>query len=115
MISCQRRISAKHYKKVQVNYMRNCQRGLALLLALVLCAGLMSAAMAATTSYTGTINADKVFFRMKPSTSADYYSKLDQGTKVTVTGVSGDFYKVTYNKLSGYIMKKFVSRSADAE
>ena len=115
MISCQRRFSAKHYKKVQVNYMRNCQRGLALLLALVLCAGLMSAAMAATTSYTGTINADKVFFRMKPSTSADYYSKLDQGTKVTVTGVSGDFYKVTYNKLSGYIMKKFVSLSAAAE
>ena len=94
--------------------MRTFQRFAALLAAIVLTVCLLPSALAAD-SYQGTINADKVFFRMKPNTSADYYSKLDKGTKVTVTGVSGDFYKVTYNSLNGYVMQKYVSLSAAAE
>ena len=74
---------------------------------------MVSAAWAA--SYTGTINDDKVFFRMKPSTSADYHGRLNKGTQVTVTGISGDFYAVTYNGKSGYVMKKFVTLSASAK
>ena len=66
-------------------------------------------------SYTGTINADKVFFRLRPSTSAVYYYQLSKGTKVTVTGTSGDFYKVTHDKYSGYVMKKFVTLSSSAQ
>ena len=89
------------------------RRGTALVLALVLCLSIFSAAYAA--SYTGTINEDKVFFRMKPSTSADYHGRLSKGTQVTVTGVSGDFYAVTYNGKNGYVMKKFVTLSSSAQ
>ena len=78
----------------------------------VLLVTMIPEAMAA--SYTGTINSDKVFFRKKASTSATYYGYLNRGTKVTVTGVQGDFYKVTYNNTSGYVMKKFVTLSAAA-
>ena len=89
------------------------RRGTALALALALCLSLLSAAFAA--SYTGTINEDKVFFRMKPSTSADYHTRLSKGVQVTVTGISGDFYAVTYNGKSGYVMKKYVTLSSSAK
>ncbi len=88
--------------------MRESQRFGALLVAVILMMiSLMPAAIAA--SYTGTINDEKVFFRMGPGTSYGYYEQLDKGTKVTVTGVSGNFYKVTYNKQNGYVMQKFVT------
>ena len=93
--------------------MRNSQRLAALLVAVILMISLMPAAAAA--SYTGTINEDKVFFRMGPSTSSGYYGQLNKGTKVTVTGVSGEFYKVTYNKQDGYVMQKFVTLSDSAK
>ncbi len=69
----------------------------------------------AADSYTGTINTDDVFFRKKASTSADYYDKLKKDTKVTITGTSGDFYKVTYDKKDGYVMKKFVTVSSSTK
>ena len=75
-----------------------------MLLAIVLLISMMPEALAA--SYTGTINEDKVFFRMKPNTSSDYYTLLKKGTKVTVTGTSGNFYAVSYDGNKGYVMKK---------
>ena len=94
--------------------MRESQRFGALLVAVILMMiSLMPAAIAA--SYTGTINDEKVFFRMGPGTSYGYYEQLDKGTKVTVTGVSGNFYKVTYNKQNGYVMQKFVTLSDAAK
>ncbi len=92
--------------------MQYIKRGVAAVLVIVLLISMIPEAMAA--SYTGTINSDKVFFRKKASTSATYYGYLNRGTKVTVTGVQGDFYKVTYNNNSGYVMKKFVTLSAAA-
>ena len=79
------------------------------MLAITLLISMVPEALAA--SYTGTINEDKVFFRMKPNTSSDYYTQLKKGTKVTVTGTSGNFYCVTYDNNKGYVMKKFVSLS----
>lgn len=61
---------------------------------------------------TGTVNTDKVFFRVKPNTKADYYCLLKKGTAVTVTGSSGNFYSVTCEGRSGYVMKKFVTLSS---
>ena len=90
--------------------MQYVKRGIAAVLLIVLMVSMIPEAMAA--SYTGTINADKVFFRKRASTSADYYGYLNKGTKVTVTAVQGDFYKVTYNKNTGYVMKRFVSLSS---
>ncbi len=87
-------------------------RTVALLLAIALLISMMPEALAA--SYTGTINEDKVFFRMKPNTSSDYHTLLKKGTKVTVTGTSGNFYTVSYDGNKGYVMKKFVTLSNSA-
>ena len=94
--------------------MKTVRRSIAFILIAVLLAGMVPQALAAA-SYTGTINADKVFFRLRPSTSAVYYYQLKKGTKVTVTGVSGDFYKVTHDQYTGYVMKKYVSLSSSAQ
>lgn len=90
------------------------KRGVAVVLLAALLFSVLPEAMAAS-SYTGTINADKVFFRVNASTSSVYHCQLSKGTKVTVTGVKGDFYKVTYNKNNGYVMKKYVTLPASAE
>ena len=87
------------------------RRKAAALLALVLFSALLPAVSLAAT-YTGTINADKVFLRAKANTSSDYYDKLMKGTKVGVTDASGDFYKVRYRAYTGYVMKKFVDLSS---
>ena len=92
--------------------MKNIQRITAFLLLLASLACTIPVASAA--SYTGTINAKKVFFRTKPKKESDYYCKLNTGDKVIVIGTNGDFYKVNYNKKTGYIMKKYVSLPSSA-
>lgn len=93
--------------------MEKLRRSVAVLLLVALCLSMLPEALAA--SYTGTINADKVFFRIHPNTNSVYHCKLNKGTKVTVTGVSGNFYKVTYNKNTGYVMKQYVTLSSSAK
>ena len=50
-----------------------------------------------------------LLLREKPSTDARVLDNFRNGTKVTITGESGDFYKVTVAGKSGYMMKKFIS------
>lgn len=66
-------------------------------------------------SYSGTVNKDKVFFRAKPDTDSIYFAKLNKGTKITIVGTSGKFYKVEYDDKTGYIMKNLVNASDAAE
>lgn len=66
-------------------------------------------------AYTGTVNADKVLFREKPNTTCGYHDRLNKGTKVTVLDIAGDFYKVQYNRKTGYIMQKFLNVSSSAK
>ena len=89
-------------------------------IAVILCAALLLglfpiSALGATKTYTGTVNTDKVFFRIKASTSGGYYCKLSKNTKVTVSGITGDYYKVTYNKKNGYIQTKYINLSSSAK
>ncbi len=65
-------------------------------------------------TWTGTVNADKVLFRMQANTSCDYYDRLGKGTKVELLEARGDFYKAKYGVHTGYLMKKFVSLSSAA-
>ncbi len=83
------------------------------LLAILLFTALMPVASRAAT-YTGTLNADKVFLRSRANTSCMYYDTLNKGEKVTISGTSGDFYKVSYKKFTGFVMKKFVDVSSSA-
>jgi len=93
--------------------MKPFRRILAMILMIAIFCSMMPLALAA--SYTGTINEKDVFFRMKPNTSCMFHCRLNKNTKVTVTGVSVDFYKVTYDGKSGYVMQRFVTLSDSAK
>ena len=95
--------------------MKSIRRIAALFLAIMLLLSALPEALAATASYTGTINENDVFFRTGASTDAAFHCRLKKNTKVTVTGVRGNFYAVTYNRLAGYVMKKYVTLSASAK
>ncbi|NLW20413.1 MAG: peptidoglycan-binding protein [Clostridiales bacterium] len=86
-------------------------RAAALLLAMLILAGTTPAL---AKSYTGTVNKDKVFFRSRANTSSVWHAQLNRGTKVTVTGVRGDFYAVEYDKKNGYIMRSLVDLPSSA-
>lgn len=90
--------------------MRSLTRRIVSVLCLMVMLGLSLPALAAE-AITGTVNADKVFFRMKASTDSEYYAKLNKGAKVALLDTNGDFYKVRYDSKIGFIMKKFVSVS----
>ncbi len=57
---------------------------------------------------TGYISEENVYFRKQPSPD-DYYTQLAYATQVTVTGESGNYYKVTYSGYTGYIRKDCLS------
>ena len=65
-------------------------------------------------TYIGTVNKDKVFLRAQASTSSIFHDQLDKGTKVTLTGIKGNFYKVEYKKITGYIMCSLVTAPSAA-
>ena len=72
------------------------------------------AAVKAASGTTGTITKDNIFFRSRPTTSSGWSRRFKKGDVVEIIGEDGDFYKVTYLKKTGYVMKKFVSLSSSA-
>ena len=68
--------------------------------------------LAASKTYTGTIVKDRILFRAKASSSSTVLRRFKKGNKVEITGVSGEYYSVTYNKTKGYVMRKYVQVSA---
>ena len=87
----------------------SCKRLVSLVLVFVLLTVCVPVVSAAAKTYTGTINKDKINFRAKASTSSTVLSTFKKGDKVKVTGISGNFYSVTFNKVKGYVMRKFVA------
>ena len=64
---------------------------------------------------TGTVKCgSSVNFRSGPSTSSATYGELKNGTAVNVVGVSGGWYKVTYNGKTGYIHPDYLTLSGSA-
>ena len=47
--------------------------------------------------------------RSGASTSSSTIGYLTNGTKVTITGESGDFYQINYNNGTGYVSKTYIS------
>ncbi len=68
-----------------------------------------SSSSSATTDKTGTINATYVRLRSGASLSSSILKVLDKGASMTVTGESGDWYKVSYNNTDGYVYKTYVT------
>ena len=56
----------------------------------------------------GHIRGDYVYFRTGPSTSYSIYDCLADGTALTITGISGDWYAVTIGDKSGYVYASYV-------
>lgn len=56
-----------------------------------------------------TTTSQKVNMRKRASTTSDLVDRLDAGEAITVTGVEGDFLKITYNGREGYVMAAYVN------
>lgn len=65
-----------------------------------------------TTKY---VNTSSVYVRSKATTNSDVVTTLIRNTDVTVLGEEGEWYKVTYNNLNGYIRKDLLSDTKVAE
>jgi len=58
---------------------------------------------------TGTvINAESLSVRTGPSTSFDIIGELSDGDKVNIVGKSGNWYKIEYNDIYGYISASYI-------
>lgn len=68
-----------------------------------------SSTSGSTASGTGTINAYYVRMRSGPSTSYSILGTYNKGTEMTVTGSSGDWYKVRCNGTDGYVYKTYLT------
>ena len=64
-----------------------------------------------SSAMTGTVNASSLNIRSGPSTGTASLGKLAQGTVVTLLAQNGDWYKISYNGITGYVLKTYITRS----
>lgn len=62
----------------------------------------------------GTIEGTYVRFRSGPSLDSSVLDYLQDGTQVTVNGISGDWYEVIYNGMVGYISCEYITPGGTA-
>ena len=65
-----------------------------------------------TGNQAGHIRGDYVYFRSGPSQYYSIYDCLDNGTALTITGRSGEWYAVTINGVSGYVYSSYVANDS---
>ena len=88
--------------------------GIALIAVVIALMMICAAALAAAYPYTTTTNA-QVNLRRSASSSSAVLAKIPNGAAVEVTGESGNYYKVRYNSVSGYIVKQYLNDAPDAQ
>jgi len=59
----------------------------------------------------GTVNTKSLILRKSASTSSKALQSLDRGDRLEIHSVTGDWYKVSYGKYTGYVAKKYVKAS----
>jgi len=59
----------------------------------------------------GTVNADQVNFRAKPSTSSRIIKTMNKGAKITLISKTGNWYKTKIRGKVGYIYSTFVKKT----
>jgi len=57
----------------------------------------------------GCINAENVNFRSAPSTSSKVHNNFSKNTKVTVISKEGDWFKIIFNNITGWVYGKYVT------
>jgi cell wall-associated NlpC family hydrolase len=75
---------------------------------LVLAIGLMTCVVSAETRKVGTITGNGVNVRVSPSLNAKVISSLSKGEIVLVTTKSGDWYKVSFSSVKGWVSSKYI-------
>ena len=80
------------------------------------CAAMLTAAVllaqtAAALAAEGVVNTSSLVLRKSASKSSKALQTLDKGDEVDVISAKGDWYKVSYGKYTGYVMKKYVKVS----
>ena len=63
----------------------------------------------------GTVNCSSLNLRSKATKESKAIQTLNKGDEVYILEDTGDWYKVTYGKLTGYVMKKFVDKNASSK
>ena len=86
----------------------------AIILLLAIMATVCAVAFAAQSYPFFTVTTDSVKMRKNASTSAVVVKNLEAGTLVEVTGASGNFYAVTVDGKSGYVMKKYINMDKES-
>lgn len=89
------------------NHVRWCAAGLALLLT---CTAIPSAF-----AVDGTVDTKALVLRKSASKTSKALQTLSKGDKLDIKSSTGDWYKVTYGKYTGYVMKKYVKASGKVE
>ena len=80
-----------------------------LTIALTLALAVSSALAAAATAYPfTTVTNDQVNMRRSASSTATVLERLDKGASIEVLGASGNYYKISYNNRTGYVLKQYV-------
>ena len=62
----------------------------------------------------GTVNTSSLILRKSDSKSSKALQTLNRGTELTILDTKGDWYKVSYGKYTGYVMKKYVSAGSSS-
>lgn len=75
---------------------------------LVLAIGLMTCVVSAETRKAGTITGNGVNVRFSPSMNGSVISSLSKGEVVLVTTKSGDWYKVSFRSVKGWVSSKYI-------
>lgn len=63
-------------------------------------------------SDTGRVNSGTLNVREAPSSAAGIIGKLSVNESVKITGISGDYYRISYNGSTGYVMTSYVTLSS---
>lgn len=63
----------------------------------------------------GTVNTKALVLRKSASKTSKALQTLEKGDALNILSVSGDWYKVSYGKYTGYVMKKYVKASGKVE
>ena len=64
---------------------------------------------------TATVTASSLYMREGPDSSSAVVKTLRSGAKLEVVGKSGNWYKVTYGKYTGYVYKDYVTITKDSD
>lgn len=68
----------------------------------------------ALAAQTGKVTASELNIRKSASSSADRLYTVKQGTKLTILDTKGNWYKVRFGKVTGYVAKEYVSVSGSS-